>query len=194
MKYILLELFVHEGHPELFELYKSHIEKHNNELENNAYPNSGFDLFIPNDIEFTTPFQTKMVDLLVNAQMWEFTYKGPDSELDTELQPEQLSQSEQPEYFPSGYYLYPRSSIAKTNLMMANHVGIIDSGYRNSLLTAFRYLPVEVESSYKVKFGTRLVQICHPSLLPIYVRLLTSKEALTRTTRTGGFGSTGGTV
>jgi dUTPase len=79
--------------------------------------------------------------------------------------------------------------------MMANHVGIIDSGYRNNLLCAFRYLPIDDKSpTYNIEAGTRLVQICHPSCLPVYVNLLTNKDKLTITTRTGGFGSTGGTV
>jgi dUTPase len=79
--------------------------------------------------------------------------------------------------------------------MMANHIGIIDSGYRNNLSCAFRYLPLDNrKKTYNIEAGTRLVQICHPSLLPIYVHLLTNKDDLTTTTRTGGFGSTGGTV
>jgi dUTPase len=99
------------------------------------------------------------------------------------------------EYMSTGYYLYPRSSIAKTQLMMANHVGVIDSGYRNNLLCAFRYLPTGAETpAYKIPAGMRLVQICHPSLLPIYVNILTDEKYLTKTARIGGFGSTGGTV
>jgi hypothetical protein len=38
------------------------------------------------------------------------------------------------------FYLYPRSSISKTPLMLANHTGIIDSGYRGNLIGAFRAL------------------------------------------------------
>jgi len=173
-------------------MYKEQIQKHNSELENNTYPNAGFDLFIPNDIEFTVPFQTQMVDLLVKAQMWVFSK--------TEYEEEPLSVAEvntetetHISYLPTGYYLYPRSSIAKTQLMLSNHVGIIDSGYRNNLQCAFRYLPSN-ETPYKINSGVRLVQICHPLLLPLYVQLLTNKEDLTTTTRTGGFGSTGGTV
>ena len=35
-----------------------------------------------------------------------------------------------------GYYLYPRSSISKTPLILANSVGIIDSGYRGNIKAA----------------------------------------------------------
>jgi len=192
MKHILLEIFVDESRPDLYEMYKTHIEKHNAEIENNHYPNAGFDLFIPDNLEFSVPFQTQMVDLLIKTQMWEFTYSHKESS-DSKNEIIGDFKSDPSYYFSTGYYLYPRSSLAKTQLMMANHVGIIDSGYRNNLLCAFRYLPTE-NKSYNIDAGTRLVQICHPSCLPIFVNLLTNKEDLTVTTRTGGFGSTGGTV
>ena len=35
----------------------------------------------------------------------------------------------------------PRSSIAKTPLMLANSVGIIDAGYRGNLIAAVKYVP-----------------------------------------------------
>ena len=35
---------------------------------------------------------------------------------------------------PMPYYVYPRSSISKTPLRLANSVGIIDSGYRGELM------------------------------------------------------------
>jgi dUTP pyrophosphatase len=47
---------------------------------------------------------------------------------------------------PSGKYdffmlLYPRSSIIKTNLILANSVGVIDSGYRGNIKACFKYVP-----------------------------------------------------
>jgi dUTPase len=233
MRFILLELYVDSNRPDLLELYKEHVEKHNASFENNPYPNAGFDLFIPDEVEFDTAFQTKMVDLRVRTQMWEFLPKAeeytkttvelkdgadtittsgastatPVTENTTTGEVTSPATASEPsmvfnkvelnsfeEYMSTGYYLFPRSSIAKTQLMMANHVGVIDSGYRNNLLGAFRYLPLGEEKTYKIASGTRLVQICHPSLLPIYVSLLTDEKYLTKTQRTGGFGSTGGTV
>ena len=199
MNYVLLEIFVDESRQDLLEKYKAHIESHNNELDNNLYPNAGFDLFIPEDVEFNTPFQTQMVDLCIKTQMWEVSPKSPDSNISTpdfSIIPSMpvSDQLVQVNYIPTGYYLYPRSSMAKTQLMLSNHVGVIDSGYRNNLLCAFRYLTNNSETTYKIDSGVRLVQICHPLLLPIYVNLLTNKDQLTTTTRIGGFGSTGGTV
>lgn len=90
---------------------------------------------------------------------------------------------------PCSYYLYPRSSIAKTPLMMSNHVGIIDAGYRGEIIGAFRNLGSE---PYTIAQSTRLVQICAPTLSPIIVKVLPEGEHLDSTTRgSGGFGSTG---
>jgi len=36
--------------------------------------------------------------------------------------------------------LYPRSSIIKTNLVLANSVGVIDSGYRGEIKVCFKYI------------------------------------------------------
>jgi dUTP pyrophosphatase len=90
----------------------------------------------------------------------------------------------------TAFYIYPRSSISKTPLMLANNTGIIDSGYRGSLIGAFRWLRTNSDN-YTVEQNTKLVQICHPSLCPIYV-VLVNEEDLTSTERgDGGFGSTG---
>jgi len=190
---VLLEIYVDESRPDLLEKYKAHVEKHNNELENNIYPNAGFDLFIPDDVEFTIPFQTQMVDLLIKTQMWEVLPKQTETNITNVISITNPNEHNEVNYIPTGYYLYPRSSMAKTQLMLSNHIGVIDSGYRNNLLCAFRYLTIS-ETKYKIDSGVRLVQICHPLLLPIYVNILTNKEQLTTTTRMGGFGSTGGTV
>jgi dUTP pyrophosphatase len=88
------------------------------------------------------------------------------------------------------YYLYPRSSISKTDLMMANSVGIIDAGYRGNIMAKVRNM--NLTSPAKVNKGDKLFQICAPDLRPIHVILLEREDELTNTTRgIGGFGSTG---
>jgi dUTP pyrophosphatase len=86
--------------------------------------------------------------------------------------------------------MYPRSSLSKTSLRLANSVGIIDSGYRGNLIGMFDLLGIE---SYEVNQYDRLVQVCAPGLVPIYVEIVDMLEDLgTHTLRgTGGFGSTG---
>ena len=71
--------------------------------------------------------------------------------------------------------------------MLANHTGIIDSGYRGNLKGAFRSLMID----YNVVKNTRLLQICHPSLYPIYVIVVNETELSTSERGCGGFGSTG---
>ena len=90
--------------------------------------------------------------------------------------------------FNTGFYMYPRSSLSKTKLRLANSVGIIDSGYRGNLIGMFDVLGKVNITSYD-----RLLQICSPYLCPIYVEIVETKEDLgVKTDRgTGGFGSTG---
>lgn len=86
----------------------------------------------------------------------------------------------------SGYYLYPRSSISKTPLMLANSVGIIDSSYRGPILSKVRNMS---DKPYTVKEGTSLFQLCSPNLRPFEEIIFV--DELDQTERgDGGFGST----
>jgi dUTP pyrophosphatase len=169
-QYAFLRLFVNAENNHLKTIYQKHIDKHNNEVVNSAFPNAGFDLFVPNDVVFNQEIDSKFIDLEIHCEM--------------------LKSNNQPQ----GFFLFPRSSISKTPLMLANHTGVIDSGYRGRMIGAFRWLksPENGESVYTVESGSRLVQICHPSLCPILVHLVDNIDDLSTTERgTGGFGSTG---
>jgi dUTP pyrophosphatase len=88
------------------------------------------------------------------------------------------------------YYLYPRSSLSKTALRMANSVGIIDSGYRGHIISAIDTLPNRDNPLYLINKHTRLFQICAPNLSQI--KLVVEDEIEQNTTRgSDGFGSTG---
>ena len=89
---------------------------------------------------------------------------------------------------PVSFYLYPRSSMGgKTPLRMSNSVGIIDSGYRGPLIGMVDNLSDE---DYVVEQGSRLFQICPPTLNnPIVLNIV---QELSETERgEGGIGSTG---
>ena len=73
---------------------------------------SGIDLFFPDKVNFKNG-STTFVDLKIKCEMIDNTTNKNVS-----------------------YYLYPRSSISKTSLMLHNSTGIIDEGYRGSLKTA----------------------------------------------------------
>ena len=84
------------------------------------------------------------------------------------------------------YYLYPRSSISKTPLRLANSVGIIDAGYRGNLMAVVDNISDE---PYHIQKDQRLFQICGRYLEPIHLTLV---ETLSDSERgNGGFGSTG---
>ena len=148
--------------------YANRIEEHNNNFFNKNFTDSGFDLLVPSDVTFDSQFDTKFIDMRVKSEM---VYCNVDTNNVTNC----------------AFTVYPRSSISKTPLMLANHTGIIDSGYRGSLIGAFRSLS---PWNYIVGNGTRLLQVCHPTLCPIYV-VLVDQDELTETERgAGGFGST----
>jgi len=168
--YATLYLYVKSENHELVELYKDHVKKHNEKIISDEYPNSGFDLFIPHDTTFQKEIDSVFVDLEVKCEM---TYHERNKNTET-----------------SAYYVYPRSSMSKTPLMLANHTGIIDSGYRGFLIAALRYLK-SCDQQYEVEKHTRLLQICHPSLCPILVKLVDESDLSTTKRGAGGFGSTG---
>jgi dUTP pyrophosphatase len=91
---------------------------------------------------------------------------------------------------PEGYVglLFPRSSVSKTTLNLANSVGVIDSGYRGEIMFKFRYL--EEGDVYDV--GDRVGQLL---ILPYPQVEFEEVEELSSTERgEGGFGSTGRSV
>ena len=84
------------------------------------------------------------------------------------------------------YYLFPRSSISKTPLRMANSIGLIDGGYRGEIMAVCDNIKSE---SYTAKKGQRLFQLVATDSSPIQYELVAELEMTTR--GTGGFGSTG---
>lgn len=192
--YCVLKLYVDEMCLYLIEIYKEHIAKHNDSLKNNLFPNAGFDLFVPQETVIPSMGKT-FINLsvkceLIHCKLSTYSLVGMYGDKIQEDSPdvpidgiETVGTSTN-----SGFYLYPRSSITKTDLMMTNHVGIIDSGYRGDLIASVRNLGSETATIAPM---TRLFQVCHPSLCPIYV-VLVGKDELTPTERgVGGFGSTG---
>lgn len=158
----VLSIFIEKK--ELLDWYIPRIQEHNHAVMNDQYPNAGFDLAVPEFITIKTGCESTKLDLEVKCRM----------DADNQC---------------IGYYTYPRSSISKTPLVLANHVGVIDSGYRGNLIAMFRNLS---HDEYAVSQHTRLIQICHPTLQPFLVSIVNREEELGKTTRgDGGFGSTG---
>ena len=172
--FAVLKISINSDNNHLRNIYDQKINTHNGNLYRNEFPDSGFDLFVPENIVFDRAIESKFIDFQVKTEM---IYVDINNRT----------------YNNCAFTVHPRSSISKTPLMLANHTGIIDSGYRGSIIGAFRWLPYpnDENTTYTVEQNTRLVQICHPTLCPIYV-ILVSENALSTTERGGGgFGSTG---
>lgn len=84
--------------------------------------------------------------------------------------------------------LFPRSSVSKQDLVLANCVGVIDSGYRGEVILKFKTTSADrPERSYEV--GERVGQIM---LIPVWQISFTEVDTLSDSERgEGGFGSTG---
>lgn len=130
---------------------------------------SGLDLYVLNDV-FVKIGQTSFIDLGIQCEMVNHDKK-------------------------IGYFLVPRSSISKTPLILANSIGIIDSGYRGNIIAAVKYIPYNLNSienepmEYKINKGTRLFQICSPTLEPFTTEVSNTLSDSQRGSE--GFGSTG---
>jgi dUTP pyrophosphatase len=107
---------------------------------------------------------------------------------------------------PEGHYslIFPRSSISKYDLMLANGVGVIDESYRGNLLVRFKYIAqpkdFKVNSYGEVviddsnafqniyKQGDKIAQLVFAkSIIPELV----NGEQTNTSRATGSFGSTG---
>ena len=118
---------------------------------------AGLDLYVLEDIHFK-PGETKAIKLGISCE--------PEDGI--------------------AYYLFPRSSISKTPLRMANSIGLIDGGYRGEIMAMCDNIKTEV---YTAEKGQRLFQLVATDSSPIHYELVEELEMTTR--GTGGFGSTG---
>lgn len=160
-----MQLRIWVSDDELKEHYKQVVKNYN---PYGPYPNAGFDLFCPETITVSESDGTFCLDTKIVCSMK--SGSGPLSERENH-----------------SYYLYPRSSIVKTPLRLANSVGIIDSGYRGTIKAVF-----DVKSDFTIEKYSRLVQICSPTLDRLIVSIVDNIEDLGITERgDGGFGSTG---
>ena len=116
----VLKMFVNDKeNAGLIKFYTDRINSHNAGLSN-TFPDSGFDLGIPNDMILTKSLNNK-IPLGVHCAMYTHIQQVVDNS---------NSKSVSILAVPQAYYLYPRSSISNTTLRMSNSLGIIDSVYR----------------------------------------------------------------
>ena len=175
---------------EIKELYREHINKHNNKL-NQFHADSGFDLLNPESRQFQPGSLSNKFGLGVKISLMQHAADYVrDPENDTSgLQPVLRVQ-------PLPYQLLPRSSTgAKTNLRLSNSVGVIDSGYRGelcALVDCFGDVHHSPTDQVRLEKGNRNFQLVAYNGFPIHVNLVDNESDLGNTERgEGGFGSTG---
>lgn len=101
--------------------------------------------------------------------------------------------------------IFPRSSISKYNLVLANSIGLVDTDYRNEILVRFKYIcqPVDFVMTNRgtdsPNFASRINfdkiykigdKICQLKFSKVERVEFTFVSSLDKTERTGGFGST----
>ena len=215
---MVLKVFVDSNDYELKNKYFLSSENHNNKLLNNPFHiDAGFDLFSPGSLSSDNKLlnnslhNNTIVDLLSSAKEHEETNKlddiltfygpgydsniSPVNKLDMKVCCSARMYLDSGKNFNTGYYMYPRSSLSKTQLRLSNSTGIIDAGYRGHLTGMFdvvNTLPYANNICYGKKYD-RYLQICAPGLVPIIVEIVHNIDELGEETErgSGGFGSTG---
>lgn len=192
-KVMHLSIFVDSTDDKLEELYVESAEKHNKKiLEDPHFYDAGFDLFLPTNDKDDTFFGdgTRFF-----GNGW--SDAGPTNKVDFKVKCCAKMCYNNLYYF-TPFYTYARSSMSKTPLRLANNQGIIDAGYRGNLIGMFDCIYTTNYSDdkphdYYMEPYTRMLQICAPGLMPIYVNIVDKIEDLGEKTARGegGFGSTG---
>jgi dUTPase len=165
--YMVLKIFI--GDADLRSKYNDAVIAHNTKIINNpTHIDAGFDIFVPSLHLCSDRNQINKIDHGIKCSAMIHTPLGE---------------------YNTGYYMHPRSSIYKTPLRLANSTGIIDAGYRGNLIGMFDCK----NAHYEVEQYDRILQICAPSLMPIFVEIVNNESELgDKTVRgEGGFGSTG---
>ena len=181
-KVMYLKIFVDSDDEKLKNIYKEAVTKHNKKIQDCPdIIDAGFDLYAPlknenepeNQQIFFSPSTVNKLDFKIICSA-------------------QIENIQTNKTYNTGYYMYPRSSISKTRLRLANSVGIIDAGYRGHIMAMIDVIGT-TDTPYEGKAYERYIQICAPSLIPIIVEIVDNIEALGEKTERGegGFGSTG---
>ena len=166
-KVMVLSIYV-DNDDDLKNKYIPTSQYHNiNLLSNPYFIDAGFDLFLPSQSTFGSSILTT-IDYKIKCSARIHCDNGKE--------------------YNTGYYLHPRSSLAKSPLRLANSTGIIDSAYRGNIKAMF-----DVLSNYQFDKHTRQIQLCAPGLIPILVYIVDDERELGEPTSRGdgGFGSTG---
>jgi len=159
-----MQFLIKPENDDVKQMYQNHSTYHAGD--------SGLDLFIIKD-EIIRAGQTNIVDLGICCQLRKIKYSCIFNKIMNE------------KYY--SYNMYPRSSISKTPLRIANSVGLCDAAYTGTLKAALHN--TDLVNDFTIKKGERYVQLAYPNLEEVSFTLV---DELRDTSRgAGGFGSTG---
>jgi dUTPase len=174
--YMELKIFVDSDDNELKEKYYEASVNHNNKLLSDPeHYDAGFDVYLPELIRQTRGVLKVDHKIKCSAKLVK-----------------QFSGCKKHKR-GTPFYTYARSSISKTSYRLSNNQGIIDAGYRGNIISAFDCISLLNSGDDQMEKYTRMIQICAPNLLPIFVEIVDKFDDLgCETSRgDGGFGSTG---
>jgi dUTP pyrophosphatase len=182
-----LSIFIDSEDDKLKQIYKEAVTNHNDKIMNDVnFYDAGFDLYLPKKMLFLKK------DLLLNEIIHKIDFNVKCCAKIYSFE------NFRDFFYYSPFYTYARSSLSKTPLRLANNQGIIDAGYRGNLIGMFDCIYSDNNSDdktqdYYMDAYSRILQICAPGLIPIYVDIVNSFEDLGPSTSRGegGFGSTG---
>lgn len=174
-EYMLLKIFIDSNDDMLKQIYSERVLEHNKKMEKEYY-DAGFDLLNPEEIILDQNLNIVKIDHKIKCS----------SKIIKKVSKKLKSR-------PTGYYLYPRSSITKLPLRLANNTGIIDSGYRGNIIGVFDINKKLINNIHNIEKYQRILQLCAPNLIPIIVEIVNDINELDINTERGegGFGSTG---
>ena len=188
--------------------YKQKVEEHNRKVlagatdAPDATTDSGFDLFMPTNGEEYGYGVENLLSRQFITNPGITSSVGVDGARGLNLGVRCCMRAGKSAPAPCGFYLYPRSSISKTRMRLANSVGIIDAGYRGDLIAAVDTIGffgstdiwhIWKETLSPIKKYDRYFQVCAPDLTPFLVHIVDAEHELSPPTNRGhgGFGSTG---
>jgi hypothetical protein len=188
-----------DGDYDLKKMYLAATEQHNYKLLNNKFLDAGFDLLTPLQKEEPNEIETygEIIRFFRTEIKKDGLFHNYINKIDFKIKCSAKIHSISNSFsYHTGYFLFPRSSISKTSLRLANSQGIIDSGYRGNLIGMFDVINFnerkEDDCDFYIKKYDKLVQICAPNLCPIFVEIVDTLEELGEETERGegSFGST----
>ena len=171
----------------LLDEYCSRIIKHNKDMYENIYYDSGFDLLIPHNNIKINKDQVRLLSLEVKCACYNF---------DMNINPKKIpvyriingnvKKRRGTSAKPMPFKIFPRSSMWKKKVLLANCTGIIDSGYRGILFAPL----YSIQDENLIEFANRYVQICMPNLDRFLIKVVDKLDIDTKRGE-GGCGSTG---